>query len=177
VGHARRTRYAGEDGSLAGGRVARSFPSTALQVRPPEAPPRRPPHPAAANAFICGLRASCWRALALPWRLRLSTSRSFVAATVSLLCRSGAAMRPADSPVTTRAPLWSPERRFASLSPPGEHPFVLIALTQDSGDRDRSASGPRLCNRSEDEALAARRRRCRSNKRTRGREPREPRRH
>ena len=67
VGHARHTRYADEEGSLAVGRVARKFPSTALLVRPPEAPPRRPPHPAGANAFICGRRASCWQARAQPW--------------------------------------------------------------------------------------------------------------
>ena len=107
MGHARHTRYAGEDGSLAGGRVRRAYPLTPLQVRPPEAPPRRPPHPAAANAFICGLRASCWRALALPWRLRLSTSRSLAVAAVGPSCRSGAEIRAAESPVATRAPLRS----------------------------------------------------------------------
>jgi len=46
--------------------------------------------------------------------LRL-TSRSLVAATVSPSCRSGAGMRAANYPVTTRAPLWSSEAaiRFA----------------------------------------------------------------
>ena len=94
---------------MPGGRASQPLVRTILPSALQEAPGRRPPDTPDAHAFLSGRRVTCQRARVSPWLLWPLASRSLVAATVSPSCRSGAGIRAADFPVTTRAPLWSPE--------------------------------------------------------------------
>ena len=105
-----------------------------------------PSGPVDANAYMSGCRASCWRAQALPWLMTLCTSRSFVAPTVSLSCRSVAGMRAADSAVATRAPPWSPEANSRTRSPPEEtdHSVVIGAVAAAMNPSARTPGASRV---------------------------------